>query len=63
MDYSTFDQIEESKSITAELGVQVGITYKFNKTDWTCPVTAVCPTWKYTDAEGDALVARLANSA
>lgn len=62
MDYSTFDQIEESKSITAELGVQVGITYKFNKTDWTCPVTAVCPTWKYTDAEGDALVARLANA-
>ncbi len=36
-----------------------GLTVNLGKTDWNCPVTAVCPTWKYTDAEGDALVARL----
>jgi hypothetical protein len=42
------------------LGVAAGFTYKFPKRDWSCPVTAVCPTWKYTDAEGDALTARLA---
>lgn len=47
---------------TGYLSAQVGFTYKFNKRDWNCPITAVCPTWKYTDAEGDALVARLANS-
>lgn len=40
--------------------LQAGITYNFPNRDWNCPVTAVCPTWKYTDAEGDALVARLA---
>jgi len=37
----------------------LGLAYKFNKTDWTAPVVPVCPTYKYTDAEGDALVARL----
>ena len=37
----------------------VGIGYNFGKTDWNAPITAVCPTWKYTDAEGDALAARL----
>lgn len=42
---------------------QIGVTYNFGGNDnWSCPVTAVCPTWKYTDAEGDALVARLANA-
>lgn len=46
---------------TAELlpSLNAGLTYHFGKTDWNCPVTAVCPTWKYTDAEGDALVANL----
>jgi len=39
--------------------VQIGLNYKFGKYEWNAPVTAVCPTWKYTDAEGDALVARL----
>ena len=39
--------------------VLLGFSYKFNKTDWTAPVVPVCPTYKYTDAEGDALVARL----
>ena len=37
----------------------VGIGYNFGKTEWNAPITAVCPTWKYTDAEGDALAARL----
>jgi len=40
-------------------GVLLGLGYKFGKSEWNAPVTAVCPTWKYTDAEGDALVARL----
>lgn len=39
---------------------QLGLNFNLGKTEWNCPVTAVCPTWKYTDAEGDALVARLA---
>jgi len=40
-------------------GVLLGLNYKFGKSEWNAPITAVCPTWKYTDAEGDALVARL----
>ncbi|MDE7436849.1 MAG: OmpA family protein [Muribaculaceae bacterium] len=40
----------------------IGVNVNFGKTEWNCPVTAVCPTWKYTDAEGDALVARLAQA-
>jgi outer membrane protein OmpA-like peptidoglycan-associated protein len=40
-------------------GILVGLTYKLGKTEWNAPVTAVCPEWKYTDAEGDALVANL----
>lgn len=66
MDFSTFDEIgygnKWNKDMTAVVSAQLGFTYKFNKTDWNCPVTAVCPTWKYTDAEGDALTARLANA-
>jgi len=41
-------------------GVLLGLNYKFGKSEWNAPVVPVCPTWKYTDAEGDALVARLA---
>ena len=37
----------------------LGLGYNFGKTEWKAPITAVCPTWKYTDAEGDALAARL----
>lgn len=65
MDYDSNEQGNDGKSgkdMTCSLAAQVGITYKFNKTDWNCPTTAVCPTWKYTDAEGDALQARLANA-
>ena len=39
--------------------VLAGFAYKFQKREWNGPITAVCPTWKYTDAEGDALAARL----
>ncbi len=39
--------------------ILLGMTYKFGKSEWNAPVTAVCPEWKYTDAEGDALVANL----
>ena len=38
----------------------LGLSYRFNKREWNAPVVPVCPTYKYTDAEGDALVARLA---
>ena len=41
-------------------GALLGLSYKFNKTEWTAPIVPVCPTYKYTDAQGDALVARLA---
>ena len=40
-------------------GILLGLTYKFGKSEWNAPVQAVCPEWKYTDAEGDALVANL----
>ena len=40
-------------------GILLGMTYKLGKSEWNAPVTAVCPEWKYTDAEGDALVANL----
>ena len=36
--------------------VNLGFTFNLGQTGWDCPVTAVCPTWKYTDAEGDAMV-------
>lgn len=49
-------------NFTQDLEVSAGLNINFGKTTWNCPVTAVCPTWKYTDAEGDALVARLANA-
>jgi outer membrane protein OmpA-like peptidoglycan-associated protein len=50
------------KDMEGLASLSAGITYNFGKTGWNCPVTAVCPTWKYTDAEGDALVARLNNA-
>ena len=40
-------------------GILLGMTYKFGKSEWNAPVQAVCPEWKYTDAEGDSLVAAL----
>lgn len=48
--------------MNSDLAISAGFTVNFGKTDWNCPVTAVCPTWKYTDAQGDALVAQLANA-
>lgn len=49
-------------NLNGTVALNAGLTYNFGKTEWNCPVTAVCPTWKYTDAEGDALVARLASA-
>jgi outer membrane protein OmpA-like peptidoglycan-associated protein len=40
-------------------GLLLGLTYKLGKSEWNAPVTAVCPTYRYSDAEGDALVANL----
>ena len=40
-------------------GILLGMTYKFGKSEWNAPVQAVCPEWKYSDPEGDALVANL----
>ncbi|MCM1006008.1 MAG: hypothetical protein NC402_06915 [Prevotella sp.] len=65
MDYQTNEEANRGKAgqnMSCSLAAQVGVTYKFSKTDWNCPTTAVCPTWKYTDAEGDALTARLASA-
>jgi len=65
MDYTSNDRFEEgayNKDMTCLLSANLGITYHFNPTGWNCPVTAVCPTWKYTDAEGDELTARLNNA-
>ncbi|MDD2960922.1 MAG: OmpA family protein [Muribaculaceae bacterium] len=39
--------------------LMAGFAYKFKKREWNAPITAVCPQYKYTDAEGDALVSRL----
>ena len=55
-------EILDFTKLEHDLQLFAGITVNLGKTTWNCPVTAVCPTWKYTDAEGDALVARL-NSA
>lgn len=59
-----FSNIESAGNYEANYtaSLNAGFTYNFGKTDWNCPVTAVCPTWKYTDAEGDELVARLAQA-
>lgn len=53
-------QINDWPRVDYLVNVTAGITYNFKKREWNCPVTAVCPTWKYTDAEGDALTAQLA---
>lgn len=47
------------KDLSHDAAVYAGFNFNLGKTTWDCPVTAVCPTWKYTDAEGDALVAKL----
>lgn len=54
---ANFDDIVDTRN--CNLNVLLGLGYNFGKTTWNGPTTAVCPTWKYTDAEGDALAARL----
>ena len=51
--------IDFRPNVAQNLAVYGGFNFNLGKTSWDCPVTAVCPTWKYTDAEGDALVAKL----
>ena len=52
LQYQMIDEFE----IEHGADVNLGFTFNLGQTGWDCPVTAVCPTWKYTDAEGDALV-------
>ena len=49
----------ENKKVSFEADLLIGAAYKFGKSEWNAPIVPVCPTYKYTDAEGDALVARL----
>ncbi|MCM1152300.1 MAG: OmpA family protein [Muribaculum sp.] len=53
-------EILDFHELEHEVALIAGLTYNFGKTDWNCPVTAQCPTWKYTDAEGDAMKAEIA---
>lgn len=52
--------VDFKPAATHEVAAQLGLNFNFGKSTWDCPVSAKCPTWKYTDAEGDALVAKLA---
>ena len=60
-----FEEIQEhidgwgNRSWNEYLSAQLGIAYKFDKTEWSAPVIPICPVYKYSDAEGDALLARL----
>ena len=49
-------QIIDDPTLDMAADVYLGFNFNLGQTDWNCPVTAVCPTWKYTDAEGDAMV-------
>ena len=49
----------EGRLFTYKTDLLIGASYKFGKSTWNAPTVPVCPTFKYTDAEGDALVARL----
>ena len=41
--------------------LMIGMSYKIGKSEWNAPITTVCPEWRYTDAEGDALAQELAD--
>lgn len=57
--YGADQMMSERNTMNQSLAALVGFTYKFKKSEWKAPIVPVCPTYKYTDAEGDALVARL----
>ncbi len=59
--YELFDvQNNVADHVIHDVSASLGLNFNLGaKKGWSCPVTAVCPTWKYTDAEGDALVAKL----
>lgn len=52
-------QINDFPRVDYIVNLTAGLTYNFPSRKWNCPITAVCPTWKYTDQEGDALTAQL----
>lgn len=52
--------VDFSPSVSNQVSAQLGFNFNLGNTQWNCPVSAKCPVWKYTDAEGDALVAKLA---
>ncbi len=59
-----FDEMQEhidgyAKTWNEMPSVLVGLSYKFNKTEWNAPVVPVCPEVKYTDAYVDDLRAKL----
>lgn len=62
VNYQVWKLAAEYPHYNGDLQLSAGLNVYFGKKEWSCPVTAVCPTWKYTDAEGDALVARLAQA-
>ena len=41
--------------------LMIGMSYKIGKSEWNAPITTVCPEWRYTDAEGDALAQELSD--
>lgn len=51
--------VMETDNYSGTFDVLVGAAYKFGKQTWSVPIVPVCPEYKYTDSEGDALVARL----
>ncbi len=51
--------IDFKPAVYHNVALYAGLTFNLGKTGWDCPITAKCPTWKYTDAEGDELVAKL----
>lgn len=49
----------ENKTFTYKTDLLIGAAYKFGKSTWNAPIVPICPTYKFTDAEGDALITRL----
>ncbi len=59
LDFDQSNFMDFTRQVNMYGSVMVGAAYKFNKTKWSAPIVPVCPEYKYSDAEGDALVERL----
>ena len=59
LDADQCNYMDMTRQVNLYGSVMAGVAYKFNKTTWSAPIVPVCPEYKYTDAEGDALVERL----